>query len=323
MSRALLALLLSACFMFGPERTLAQSYPTKPVRIVVPYGTGGGPDILARLFAQKLQDGFGQSFLVENRPGASGNLGTEQVAKAPPDGYTLLATTTANVAINPSLYPGMGFDPLKDLTPLGMVAITPIMLVVANDLPARNLRELINHAKARPGKLSFASAGSGTMQHIAAELLKSAAGVDLVHVPYKGSGQIMPDLIAGRVSLMFNSFAAVLPMVKDGKLRAIGVASLGRSPSAPDIPTLAEAGLPGFEADAWYGFHAPAGLPRALVSRLSAALANAVDQPDVKARLVQLGMDPAAASPEQLDSRARADRDKWAKVIKDNNIRAD
>ncbi|MBL8385156.1 MAG: tripartite tricarboxylate transporter substrate binding protein [Burkholderiales bacterium] len=301
---------------------MAQAWPAKPIRIVVPYGTGGGPDILARLIGQKIGASLGASMVIENKPGAAGNLGADAVAKAPPDGYTLLLTTTATQSINPALYPSLPFDAQRDFTAIGLVALTQVMLVVANDVPAKSLRELLALARAQPGKLTYATAGPGTMQHMASALLDGQAGIQTVQVPYKGTGQLLPDLVAGRVNMMFNSLAALLPMVRDGKLRALAVTGTRRSAAAPDVPTFAEAGLPGFDASAWYGVFGPAGLPREIVARLAGELARAVDSADLRERYAALGLDHATSTPEELERRVRDDFAKWSAVIKANNITA-
>jgi tripartite-type tricarboxylate transporter receptor subunit TctC len=318
----LIAAILAAAAALAAPAGLAQQYPAKPIRLIAPYATGGGPDILARLFAAELSGALGPA-VVENRPGAAGNLGADLVAKSPPDGYTLLMTTTATHSINPALYPNIPYDPLRDFTPISLVAYTPIMLVVANDVPAKTLAELVAHAKANPGKLSYASAGAGAMQHIAAELFKAQAAIDLLHVPYKGTGQIMPDLVSGRVSMMFNSVAALLPFVKDGKVRPIGVTTATRSAAAPDVPTLAESGLPGFEASAWYALYGPANLPPEILRRLNAEVLKIVGAAKVRERYAGLGLDPATSTPEELAELTRRDLAKWTRVIKDNGIRAD
>ncbi len=296
------------------------TYPAKPIRIVVPYGPGGAPDILGRVIGQKLGAALGQSVIIDNKPGAGGNLGADAVAKSPPDGYTLLMTTTATQSINQSLYASMPYDGFKDFTPVSLVAYTAVMLVVANDVPAKSVKELVAHAKANPGKLTYASAGAGTVQHMSGAMFNGLAGVDTVHVPYKGSGQVMPDLVAGRVSMMFNSVAAVIPMVRDGKLRALGVSGSKRSGAAPDVPTIAEAGLPGFEASAWYALFAPASLPREITLKLNAELARVIAAPDVRERFSGLGLDPAVSTPEELGRMVQDDTVKWARVIKANNI---
>ncbi len=305
-----------------PGIAAAQTWPAKPIKLVAPYATGGGPDILARLFAQEFSSSLG-STLVENRPGASGNVGADFVAKSPPDGYTLLMTTTATHSINPSLYRNMPYDSLRDFAPVSLVAYTPVMLVVSNEVPARDLRELLAYARANPGKLSYASAGPGSMQHISAELMRGMAGLELVHVPYKGTGQIVPDLVSGRVTMMFNSLAAVLPLVKDGKVRAIGVTTPARAQAAPTVPTLSEAGLPGFDASAWYAIYGPAGLPRDIVQRLGTEVARIVALPAMRERYAAMGLDPASSTPEQLADLTRRDLAKWAKVIRDNDIRGE
>jgi tripartite-type tricarboxylate transporter receptor subunit TctC len=314
------SLFAAALLCATPPAALAQAWPAKPVRVVVPYAPGGGPDILARLIGQKLAAALGQSVVVENKPGAGGNLATESVAKSPPDGYTLFLTTTATQSINPSLYASLPYDTQRDFSPIGMVALTQVMLVVANDVPAKSLKELLALAKAAPGKLTYATAGPGTMQHMASALLDGQAGIQTLQVPYKGTGQLMPDLVAGRVTMMFNSLAALLPMVRDGKLRPIAVTGAKRNPAAPDVPTFAEAGLPGFDASAWYGVFGPAGLPREIVQRLNTELGRAVESAEVRERYATLGLDLALSTPEGLAQRVREDTAKWAAVIKTHNI---
>ena len=304
-----------------PGQAAAQgAWPSKPVRLVVPYPPGGAPDILARLIGQKLGVALGQSVVIENKPGAAGNIGADSVAKAQPDGYTLLLTTSATHSINPGLMPNVPYDAVRDFTPISLVALTQVMLVTANGVPAKSLKELIAYGKSQPGKLSYATAGAGTVQHIAAAMFDGQAGMRSLHVPYKGTGQLMPDLIAGRVSMMFNSIAAVIPMVRDGKLRALAVTGTRRNPAAPDVPTFAEAGLPGFDASAWYGVFGPAGLPPEVVQRVGTELAKVVESADVRERYAALGIDPATSSAEQLGRQVRDDAVKWAAVIKANNI---
>jgi tripartite-type tricarboxylate transporter receptor subunit TctC len=311
-----------ACSTAACEGIFAQTYPARPIKLIIPYATGGGPDIIARLLGQELMTSLGAT-VAENRPGASGNLGADLVAKSAPDGYTLLVTTTATQSINPALYPNVPYNPLKDFTAVSLVAFTPVMLVVSNGIPAKNLSELLALAKVHPGELSYASAGPGSMQHIAAELLASATGIQLVHVPYKGTSQIIPDIIAGRVSMMINSIAAVLPLVKDRKLRPIAVASRERSAAAPDVPTFAEAGLPGFEASAWYAVFGPAGLPPDIVKRLNAEIGKAVRNERIHERFAQLGLEPATSTPEELADIQRRDLLKYTRLIKEKNIRAE
>ncbi|MBL8376452.1 MAG: tripartite tricarboxylate transporter substrate binding protein [Burkholderiales bacterium] len=300
----------------------AQAPTGKPVRIVVPFPPGGAPDILARLLGQRLGDALGQGVVVDNRPGAAGAIGAEAVAKAAPDGLTLLMSTTSIQSINPSLYPALPYDGARDFAPIAVVALTPVILVAANDTPARNLRELIAFGRANPDKLTYATAGAGTVQHIAAVMFDTAAGIKSVHVPYKGTGQLMPDLIAGRVSMMFNSVAAVGPMVKEGKLRGIAVTGARRSSGVPDVPTFAEAGLPGYEPSSWYAVLGPAGLPRDQVARLNAALVKVVTSAEVRERYAALGLDVLTSTPDELARLIRDDAAKWGAVIKANNITA-
>jgi tripartite-type tricarboxylate transporter receptor subunit TctC len=310
------------CALAAPAAWAQGRWPARPLTVVVPYAPGGGPDILARLFAEEFGKTLGPA-VVENRPGMGGSTGADYVAKAAPDGHTLLLTTTATHSINPALYPNVPYDPARDFSPIARVAVTPTVLVVANDVPARTVQELVEHARRNPGKLSYASTGAGTMQHMAAELLRAQLGLDLLHVPYKGSSQVMPDLLAGRVSMMFNSPAAVLPFVDQGKLRALAVTSTERLPRRPAVPTMAEAGVPGFEASAWYALYGPLGVPREVVQRLAAEVARIVRQPDIAARIEGMGMEPAPSSPEQLAQIARADLQKWSGLIKSRKIKAE
>lgn len=319
-SLALAGLLCAAALASGAA--WAQASTGKPVRIVVPFPPGGAPDILARLLGQRLGDALGQGVVVDNRPGAAGAIGAEAVAKAAPDGLTLLMSTTSIQSINPSLYPALPYDGARDFAPIAVVALTPVILVAANDMPARTLRELIAFGRANPEKLTYATAGAGTVQHIAAVMFDTAAGIRSVHVPYKGTGQLMPDLIAGRVSMMFNSVAAVGPMVKEGKLRGIAVTGARRSSGVPDVPTFAEAGLSGYEPSSWYAVLGPAGLPRDQVARLNAALVKVVTSAEVRERYAALGLDVLTSTPDELARLIRDDAAKWGSVIKANNITA-
>lgn len=303
------------------HRALAQgAWPTKPIRLVVPYGVGGAPDILARLFAQEMQAALG-SFVVENRGGAGGNVGADAVAKSPPDGYTLLVTTAATHSINPALYPSMPYDPVRDFTPVALIASTPLMLVASASGPLKSVADVV--AQARAGQLTYASAGNGTMQHIAGEMFESLARVPTTHVPYKGSGQVMPDLIAGRVSIMFNSVAAVAALVRDGRLRALAVTTPRRLPGWPEVPTMIEAGLAGFEASAWYAVFGPAGMPPEVVSRLNRELLRVIDLPAVRERYTVLGLEPLKSTPAELGDTVRRDLVKWTAFIKERGIKPD
>ena len=301
----------------------AQTYPNKPIKIVIPYGPGGAPDILGRLIGVKLQTSLGQPVIVENHPGAGGTVGTDFVAKSAPDGYTILVATTANLSISPHLYPKLPYNALKDLAPVSLVANSPLILTISKDVPANNLKELIAYGKANPGKLNYASSGSGTIQHVAGAMFASMAGIDAVHVPYKGTAQILPDLVAGRVNLMFNSPAPMLPLVKDGSLKAIGIASLTRSPLNPEYSTIAEQGLTGFEAAPWYAFYAPAGTPPSVIARLNKDITTALALPDVKEKYADMGLEVSPSTPAELAQITKRDYDKFGKIIKDNNIKGE
>jgi tripartite-type tricarboxylate transporter receptor subunit TctC len=297
-----------------------QAYPSKPIRIVVPFAPGGAPDILARLIAAEMSKGFGSTF-VENRSGAGGNVGADAVAKSSPDGYTLLLTTTATQSINPALYSSMPYDATKDFTAIGLVASTPLMAVTSKGSPIKSFVDLVARSKAQPGTLTFASAGIGTMQQMVAELVDDRTGGRMTHVPYKGTGPVLPDLMSGRIDVMFNSVAAVAPYVKDGKLRALAVTSPTRLKDWPDVPTIAEQGLPGFEASAWYAVFAPAGLAREKVQALSRELMRIVQLPSTRERYVTLGLDPLSSTPEELDTLSRKDLAKWGAIIKAKGIK--
>ena len=301
----------------------AQTYPNKPIKIVIPYGPGGAPDILGRLIGVKIQTSLGQPVVVENYPGAGGMIGTDFVAKAPPDGYTILVATTANLSISPHLYPKMPYNALKDFTPITLVANSPLILTVSKNVPANNLKELIAYGKANPDKLNYASAGSGTIQHVAGALFANMAGIDAVHVPYKGTAQILPDLVAGRVNLMFNSPAPMLPLVKDGSLKAIAIGSLNRSPLIPEYSTVSEQGLTGFDVGPWYAFFAPAGTPPAVIARLNKDITAALALPDIKEKYADMGLEVAPSTPAELAQVTKRDYDKFGKIIKDNNIKGE
>ena len=298
----------------------ADTYPAKTVRIIVPYATGGGTDILARLFAQKLGDSWGQPVIVENRPGADGIIGSELIAKSPPDGYNLVLVVAAHV-INPSLKAKMPFDILKDFTPITMVAASPWVVVVSPVVPAHNIRELIALAKAQPGKLTFGS--SEPSSRLAGEQFKSLAGIELLHIPYKGGSQIMTDLLGGHIQVGFTSVLTVLQHYKSGKLRVLGVGGKNRSPSMPDIPTVVEAGLPGYEISAWYGLYGPAGMPKDIADKIQKEIARISTQPDVKERLLQLGAEPVANTPAEFAAFTQAEYAKFAKIIKAAGIQPD
>ena len=319
----LLVLLAALSAIVPPAAAQAPAYPTKPIRIVVPFPPGGATDILAREVAQKLNDAWGQQVIVDNRPGAGGNIGSELVAKAAPDGYTLEMGTVGTHAINASLYAKMPYDNVKDFVPIILVAGVPNVLEVNPSLPVNSVAELIAYAKANPGKLNFASSGNGTSIHLSGELFKAMAGVEMTHVPYKGSAPALQDLIAGQVQLMFDNLPPSLPQIKAGKLRALAVTSSVRAPALPDVPTVAEAGLPGFEASSWFGLLAPAGTSPAIVAKINAEVAKWLATPEAKENLSKQGANAAGGTPEDFASHIAAETAKWAKVVKASGAKID
>src|SRR5688500_11511034 len=304
-------------------QAFAQSYPTKPVRVIVPYPPGGGNDTLGGRVAAKLGDRMGQPFVVETRPGAGTMIGTEAAAKSAPDGYTILLSSIATHALAPNLYARVPYDPVKDFAPITLLGIAPTVLVVNPDLPAKNLQELIAIARAKPGQYAYASGGNGTPPHINAEVFKAVAGVDLLHVAYKGGGPALVDLLAGRVHVMLDTAASAMPHVRGGKLRALALSAPKRSAEYPDVPTFAEAGLPQYDTNAWYSMHAPAGTPADIVRRLNGELVAILKDPDIVARFKQLSTDPVGNSPEEFGAFVKAELDKYARVIKAAGIKLD
>ena len=301
----------------------AQDYPTKLIRIVVPFPAGGATDILARAAAQKMTEAWGQSVVVDNRPGAGGNIGSELVAKAAPDGYTLEMGTVGTHAINASLYAKMPYDHVKDFAPVILVAGVPNVLVVNPSLPVNSVQELIAYAKANPGKLNFASSGSGTSIHLSGELFKVMAGVQMTHIPYKGSAPALQDLIGGQVQFMFDNLPPSLPQIKAGKLRALAVTSATRAPALPDTPTIAESGLPGYEASSWFGVLAPAGTSPAIIAKLNAQIAAWLATPEAREKMLALGANAAGGSPEDFAKHIAAETAKWQKVVKESGAKVD
>ena len=301
----------------------AQVYPNHAIRLVVPFPAGGTTDILARAAAQKLTESLGQPVVVDNRPGAGGNIGADVVAKSAPDGYTLLMGTVGTHAINPSLYTKMPYDHVKDFVPVVLVAGVPNVLVVNPSVPVNSVADLIKLAKSKPGAINFASSGSGTSIHLSGELFKTMAGVDMTHVPYKGSAPALTDLIGGQVQVMFDNLPSALPQIKGGKLRAIAVTSLKRAPVLPDVPTIAESGLPGFEASSWFGVLAPAGTPAPVVARLNAEVNKWLQSPEAREQLLAQGAVAAGGTPEQFAAHIRAETEKWAKVVKASGAKVD
>ena len=304
----------------GAGLAQAQDYPTKPVRFVVPFAPGGTTDVLARLLGEKLSVSLGQQFVIDNQAGAGGNIGTAQVAKAEPDGYTILMGTVGTHAINQSIYPRLPFDPIKDFAPITLVATVPNVLVVNPEVPANSVAELIALAKAKPGELNFASSGNGSSIHLSGELFKVMAGVDMVHVPYKGSGPAVIDLLGGQVEMMFDNLPSSAPHIKAGKLRPLGVTSKERSPTLPDVPTIAEAGVPGYEALSWFGVLAPAGTPDAVVARLQEEIAKALADPAMQARFAELGAVPVGDTPAEFAAFIGTETAKWADVVQKAGI---
>jgi tripartite-type tricarboxylate transporter receptor subunit TctC len=300
----------------------AQEYPNKPVRIVVSYPPGGGADIMARLIAQKLSVSLGQSFVVENKPGASGQIAAQSVAKADPDGYTLMIDASS-YAVNPTLYPKLPYDPLKAFAPISTLALFPNMLVVSPSFPVSSVKELVAMAKAKPGSISYASSGNGSAQHLSGELFKQQAGVDLQHVAYKGGGPAMNDVIAGHVPVFFANMASGLGHVKSGKLKALASTGAKRSPNMPNLATMAEAGVPGYEVYEWNVLVVPAGTPPAVINKLHAEVKKVLEMKDVRERLDGLGAEIVASNPAETDKFLRGQINKWAKVIKAGNIKVD
>jgi len=293
----------------------AENYPVRPVKIVVPYPPGGSNDIIARILAQKLGEKEGQSFFVENRAGASGNIGAEVVATSAADGYTLLVTAPPPLTTNVALYKSLPFDPATAFAPVALLATVPIVLMVHPSLPVKNVQELIALAKAKPGTLNFGSSGIGSTNHLAGELLKSMTGIDIVHVPYKGAAPAMNDLIAGHIPMMFDNMPAVLPQVKGGAVRAIAVAGARRAAALPDVPTVAESGVPGFEAFSWFGSVAAAKTPAPVLEKLESDIAAILATPDMKTRLADLGAEPGSVTGAAFGQFLAADRAKWTKII--------
>ncbi len=298
------------------------TYPSKPIHLVVPFVAGGTSDILARIIGQGLTDELGQPVIIENKPGAGGNVGSDYVAKSAPDGYTLILASVGTHAINSSLYPNMPYDPVRDFTPVALFATVPTVLVVNPKVKATTVRELIALAKARPGELNYASAGVGTTQQLAGELLKEHAGIDVVHVPYKGGAQAVTDLLGGQVAFMFPNIPVAYSHIKSGTLRALAVASSKRSPALPDTPTMNEAaGFKDFDVSTWFGVLGPANMPAAVTSRLNAALSKIVVSADVKAKFELQGAEPLSGTPEQFGTYIRDEVAKWGRVVKKANIK--
>jgi tripartite-type tricarboxylate transporter receptor subunit TctC len=316
--------LVTAALLSTPFTVFAQldAFPAKPIRIVVPFPPGGATDVAARLIATRMSEKWGQAVVIDNRAGAGGNVGSDIVAKSAPDGYTLVMGVTGSHAINTSLYSKMPYDPVADFIAISQVAVVPNVIVVHPSVPASTLAELVALARREPGKLNYASLGNGTAAHLGMEMLKSAAGIDITHVPYKGSAPAVSDLLAGQVQMMVDGLPSALPHIKAGKLRAIAITSLRRSPALPDLPTVAE-NYPGFYADAWSGLFAPKGTPPAVVDKLSVEVQRILRLPDVREKLAGLGADPVGSTPAEFSAHVKREIDKWARVVKTSGAKVD
>jgi tripartite-type tricarboxylate transporter receptor subunit TctC len=319
--RAVMRILAVVLALGAPFGAAAQGWPSKSVKIVCPFPAGGATDVVSRLLAQKLQEAWGQSVIVENRPGAGGNIGADAVAKSPPDGYTLLMTSGSIVTVNPHMYKTLTYDAAKDLVPITNVASGPQVIAVSADVPARDLREFIAYAKANPKKVNMGSAGVGTQTHLAAENFALAAGIDITHVPYKGESLAITDLLGGQIQLVTPNLGASISLIQQGKLKALGVTSPQRSPQLPDVPAVAEV-LPGFENAGWFGLMAPAGTPREVIDRVQRDSAKILLSEEFRAKLAQQGMVPVGNTPSDFAASIRAESARWARVVKERGLTA-
>lgn len=324
MSRLLIGVILFAVVLVSAAGgALAQTYPNKPIRLITTTAAGGAGDILSRIIGQKLTERWGQQVLVDNRTGGNTVIGTEIAAKADPDGYTIFMGQVMNMAIVPALYGKLPYDTIKDFAPVTFVGFAPLILVVYPGLPVKSVKDLIALAKSKPGKLNYSSTGSGGSTHLAMELFKLMTGVDMMHIPYKGGSVSLIEKISGRIDIGFESIVQTLPHVKSGKLRALGISSEKRSPAAPDIPTIAESGLPGFEVAPWFGVVAPAGTPKEIVTKLNTEINRIIKQPEMKDKLYALGVEPAGTTPEQYAQYIKSEKTKWTNVVKESGARID
>jgi len=306
--------------MAASSASLAQGYPNKPIRLIVPFPAGGATDLFARTLGQKMGEKLGTQLIIDNKPGAGGAIGSDQAAKAPADGYTLLLATTSTHSIGPAVVPKLPYDTVRDFTPIGHVGDAPSIMLVPVTSPAKTVREWIDYAKKNPGKLNYASSGNGTIVQLTAELFKAQAGVFVTHIPYKGTALAIPDLISGKIDVLFDSLPTGMPHVRDGRLRALGVTTLKRSPLAPELPPIADT-LPGYESNTWFGFYGPKNLPADIVARVNKAANDAIADPEVKDKLARLGIEPAVAgTPEQFAKMVAADAAKWKKIVVDRKI---
>jgi tripartite-type tricarboxylate transporter receptor subunit TctC len=328
MERLTLSCLAAAAMLFLPELAAAQKagpadYPNRPVRVIVPQAAGGGVDVVARSVTQKLTETWGQQVVIDNRSGAAGNIANDIVAKSAADGYTLLLGTVSTISINPSLFPKLPFDPVADFQPVSLVVSGFYLLAAHPGFQASSVRDLVALAKAKPGQLNYASGGGGSAPHLAMELLKQMARIEVAHVPYKGTGPALTDVVAGHVPMLFGSAVSILQLQKTGRVKVLAMTGKQRSKSMPDIPTVAESGFPGFEVDSWYGILAPARTSRPILTALHREIVRATQAPDVRSRFVSLGLEPVASTPEEFARIIKEDLARWAKVVKAGNIRAD
>jgi tripartite-type tricarboxylate transporter receptor subunit TctC len=326
--RIFLSLVFTLCtgaiaMALSPPAAAAEGYPDRPIHLIVPFPPGGGADVLARTVMPRVEKALGQPIVIENKPGAGGNIGAEYVARAAPDGYTLLYGTNGTHAINPSLYSSLRFDPAKDFVPVSRMTIIAAMLIVNPKFPVTSVQELIRYAKANPGKVNFASAGNGTTSHLAGELFKTQAGIDIVHVPYRGGALAVTDLVSGQVQMMIDVMPNALPLARDGRARGLAVSTLTRYPGAPEFPTIAESGLPGFEASAWDGIFVPAGTPAAIVTRLNAAIREALDDPQIAQALRARGAIPSPDAPQDFARFIAQSAEKWAGAVRSSGAKVD
>jgi tripartite-type tricarboxylate transporter receptor subunit TctC len=319
-TRRLVLAAVGSVFCMG---AFAQAWPSKPIRIIVPFPPGGGTDIIAREASQRVATATGWTFIIDNKPGAGGNLGVDAVAKAPADGYTLVLGQTSNLAINPSLYSKLPYDPQKDLAPIVLLANAPLVMVTGTNSPYKNLADAVNAAKAKPGQVNFASPGNGTVAHLTSEMFQKAAGIKTQHVPYKGASQALTDVISGNVELYMSSVPTLLGQIKQGKLRALAVTSAKRADDLPNVPTINESGYKGFDAVTWFGLLAPAATPKDVIAKLNAEFNKALKTPELSKRLGDEGADPAGGTPEEFVALIKGDIPKWGKVVKESGAKVD
>ncbi|MCE9638609.1 MAG: tripartite tricarboxylate transporter substrate binding protein [Betaproteobacteria bacterium] len=321
--RQIIVLLIAASAWLMSGVALAQTYPTKPVRMIVPFPPGGATDLLARVVAQKLSESLGHQVVVDNRPGAGGTIGSRLMLDAPPDGYTILTSSVSTHAIGPHLYAKPPYDPMKDFAAITELSSTPTVLMVSGTLPVATLKEFIALAKARSGQFNYGSSGVGTQFHLSGELLKLQTGINMTHIPFKGTALVYPDLFSGQVSMLFDTLSVAIPFIKAGRVKALGVTGTQRTPTLPDVPTIAEAGVPGFSAGLWLGIWGPAKLPRDIAERLSSDVAKLLKLPDVKERLASQGMEPIGNTPAQFAEFVRKENETWSKVVKAAGVKAE